>query len=824
MTLTHKSQPIEEELDLRIEDILHKLTLKEKVAFLSGIDNWHTSAVERLGIPSITMTDGPHGVRLNQPEANRIYGPATSFPTGVSMASSWDPELIERVGEALGEETRAMECDILLGPCVNIARHPLAGRNFESYSEDPYLAGRIGIGFVKGVQSQGIGTSLKHFACNNQETERGRGSSEIDERTLREIYLPAFEAIVKEANPWTVMCAYNRINGVYASQNNHLLNDILKEEWGYEGVVISDWGANHTTVESVAGGLDIEMPGPAKYYGNLLVEAVNNWQMDEKVIDASVRRILKMIFKTSKLSAPSMLPKGSLNTPEHQTLARELAEQSMVLLKNEGQILPLNLSGVRRIAVIGPNAAEASIGGGGSSFLEPPYRISPLAGLKAKLGSQVQVDYEPGCDNLVDLPPLKDNYVTGGLSAQYFNNPSFEGSPAAERIESKMEFWWFEHGPIPEFHGPFSGRWSGSLSVPTSGNYTFCLINTGISRLYLDGKLLVEKSMENNPAPFPVGRSTVEVKLANDKPYQLTLEFVKPASDRLAHLRLLFAFTPKAEEDDRLARAVKLAKESDIALLFVGNPEGYESEGNDRPNIDLPGRQNELIAAVAAANPRTIVVLYSGVPVAMPWLDDVPALLDGYYPGLEGGHAVANVLTGEVNPSGKLSVTFPKKLADTPAFINFPGNRQVYYGEGIFVGYRYYDQREIEPLFPFGYGLSYTQFELSDFQVMNYVNPDEPVHASVKVKNIGKVKGKEVVQLYVTDKLSSLPRPPKELKGFKKVSLAPCETMTVDFYLDQRAFAFYDPQSSDWIVEPGEFELLIGCSSKTTLKQTLSIE
>jgi len=359
------------DVEKRVEEILGKLTVKEKVALMSGKNRWDTVPIDRLGIPSLTMTDGPHGVRTDRGGSDRVLGPATSFPTGVSMAASWDPDLIERVGVALAEETRALGCDILLAPCVNIVRTPLAGRNFETYSEDPYLAGRIGVSYVKGLQSKNVGASVKHYACNNQEIERFRGNSGVDERTLREIYLPAFEAIVKETQPWTVMCAYNRVNGTYASEHDHLLNEILKDEWGFKGAVISDWGANHTTVASAAGGLDVEMPGPAEYYGDLLANAVRLWQIEESVIDDHARRVLRTIVRSGKMDEDSSLPEGAVNTPEHQALARELAEQSMVLLKNEDDLLPMD-EDVESIAVIGPNAAEARIGGGGSSYLEPP--------------------------------------------------------------------------------------------------------------------------------------------------------------------------------------------------------------------------------------------------------------------------------------------------------------------------------------------------------------------------------------------------------------------------------------------------------------------
>src|SRR5512137_127213 len=375
-------------LDQRIEALVNQLTLKEKVALLSGLDIWRTVPVERVGIPSITMTDGPHGVRATRREADRPVGPTTAFPTGVSMASTWNPALIEKAAAALAEETRAMRCDVLLGPCVNIVRHPLGGRNFETYAEDPYLAGRIGTAWVKGVQSQGVAASLKHFACNNQEIERFRGNSVVDERTLREIYLPQFEMVVKEARPWTVMCSYNRINGTYASQHHYLLNDILRAEWGFDGLVVSDWSANHTIFESVQGGLDLEMPGPAKYYGRLLEEAVENWQIEESTIDEAVRRVLKLIIRTGKLDGRQSA--GSVNTLEHQQLARDVAAEAMVLLKNEDAVLPLDLNTITSIAAIGPSAIGWQIGGGGSSRVDPPHVIDPVTALKARLGDRVK--------------------------------------------------------------------------------------------------------------------------------------------------------------------------------------------------------------------------------------------------------------------------------------------------------------------------------------------------------------------------------------------------------------------------------------------------
>jgi beta-glucosidase len=805
-------------LEDRVEDLLKQLTLPEKVALLSGQDNWSTVAIERLGIPALTMTDGPHGVRANQRESGRIYGPATSFPTGVSMASSWNPALIEQVGAALGAETRAMGCDILLGPCVNIVRTPLAGRNFESYSEDPYLAGHIGVAYVKGLQSQKVGASLKHFACNNQEYERFRGNSVVDERTLREIYLAQFERIVKEAQPWTVMCAYNRINGDYASQNYHLLTEILRDEWGFEGVVVSDWNANHTIVESVQAGLDIEMPGPARYFGELLVEAVRNWQIDEAYVDAAARRLLRMVLLSGK--GVEALPEGEVNTPEHQALALTLAEESIVLLKNEHGILPLK-SSLNSVAIIGPNATDAVIGGGGSSYLEPPYRVGPLTALREAIGQQVEIVYEQGCDNFHNLPTLKPAWMHPakgegqGFWAEYFSNMDFAGTPRVAGVDPKIDFWQFVAGAGAEASSTeFSARWTGTLDVPIGGHHTFKLSNTGAARLYVDGQLILESVADPATSvnfPYSNGDQTT-LNLMAGHAYSLRVEYARSGKEVFAHARLMLGYTP--DPDDRIARAVEAARNMEAAIIFAGNPEGLETEGVDRTTIDLPGPQVELIEAIAAVNPNTIVVLNSGAPVAMPWIDKVAAVIEAYYPGQEAGHAITKVLLGQVNPSGKLTVTFPHRIEDTPAFNNYPGGRSVLYGDGIFVGYRHYDTRAIEPLFPFGHGLSYTTFGYSAIAAPAHARIGDPITVSVRINNTGNLAGKEVVQLYIHEKTPAQQRPIKELKGFSKIALNPGETQTVEFTLDERAFASYFVDRKAWVVTPGDFEIQIGSSSR----------
>lgn len=820
------------DLEQRINELLNEMTLQEKVALLSGKNSWETMENKRLGISGLVVTDGPHGVRTCDPGSGRMLGPATSFPTGVSMAASWNRELIERVGKALGDETKALGCDLLLGPCVNIVRHPLWGRNFESMAEDPYLAGQIGIAYINGVQSAKVGTSLKHFACNNQETERMRGNSVVDERTLREIYLAQFETIVKEARPWTVMCSYNRLNGVYTSENRHLLTDILRNEWGYDGVIISDWGAVHTTIASKDAGLDLEMPGPAKYYGPLLENSLKNWQVDSEVIDDSVRRILRLLGKAGKLdgfnlksqSAPAVRVNTSnrVNSPEQQRLALELAEESITLLKNDQNLLPFDPAAVKSIAVIGPHAAVASIGGGGSSFVDPPYRVSPLDALRDKLGTKAEINYEEGCRNILtplimysdDLTPVAMDDI--GLRGEYFLNTDFSGEPTLVRLDRKVDFWWFTNNVDRNFSSRnFAARWTGKLRVPDSANYVFELAHTGKCLLYLDGRMILESDRPKDGDGITAAEKQVSLDLDGDRSYELRLEYYKPEAEAAAIVRFRYGFSwSKETEEQRMARAVALAQKSDLTLIFAGLPEGFEIEGADRRDLELPGRQNDLIRAVAQVNPRTVVVLYAGAPVTIPWLAEVPAVLEAFYPGQEGGNAIVKILTGEINPSGKLPVTFPKRLEDTPAFINYPGSREVRYGEGIFVGYRYYDQKKLEPLMPFGFGLSYTTFEYGPLHLPEQAQIGADIPVTITVKNTGKRAGKEVIQLYIRDLESALARPVKELKDFAKLRLQPGETQMVEFRLDQRAFAYYDPYRQAWVVEPGVFEILIGSSSR----------
>ncbi len=808
--------------DQRVETLLKKMTLREKASLLSGLDSWQTVPIERLGVPSLVMSDGPHGVRSQT-------HPTTCFPSGAGLGATWDPQLIERVGEVLGDETLASGADILLGPCVNIMRAPLAGRNFEAYSEDPFLAGRIGAAWIRGLQSRGAGASLKHFACNNQETERFRGNSVVDERTLREIYLPQFEAAAKEARPWTVMCAYNRINGRYASEHEFLLRQVLKGEWGFDGPVISDWGANHTVFDSIRGGLDLEMPGPAKYFGRLLEEAVTHWQIEESLVDDAARRILRMIVRSGRMDRKR--PAGRMNTPAHGKLARAAAEGSVVLLKNEGETLPLQPGKLRRLAVIGPNAIQARIGGGGSSYVNPPYRVSPLMGLQKRLGRKVDIQFASGCDNALHFPVLSMEYVTTpdgsrpGLAAEFFANRRFAGKAVGQRTFMEANLWAFA-APREVPSDGFSLRLRWRLSVPISRRYRFAITHCHHVRLFVDGRRIIN-SVTPVPAaqPDPCIVPAAEMEMKAGKTYDVRLEFIKTPHHEVNALQIRMAPADEGDAATRIAAAAELAATCDAAIVFAGMPEGWETEGWDRPSMDLPGPQDDLIRAVAAANPKTIVVMHAGSPVHMPWIDQVPAALYAFYPGQEAGNAIAALLCGDISPSGKLPFSIPRHYEDNPAFGNFPGGRDVRYGEGIFVGYRYYDHKKLQPLFPFGHGLSYSTFAYGRVLAPKRAKIGRAVLVSLKVTNTGPCDAAEVVQLYVRDVAASVPRPPKELKAFAKIALPPGKSRIIAFTLENRAFAFWDESVKGWKVEPGEFEILVGSSSADLrAKATVTLE
>lgn len=655
-------------MEKEIKEIIDSLTLEDKASLCSGKDFWHTEAIDRVGLPSVMLTDGPHGLRKQKQSKDFSGGSyeATCFPTASCLASSWDRELLHQVGEALGEECLEQDVGVLLGPGANIKRSPLCGRNFEYFSEDPFLAGELASALIQGVQSKGVGTSLKHFAVNNQESNRMTIDAFVDERAFREIYLAGFERAVKKAKPKTVMCAYNRINGTYASQNRLLLTQILRDEWGFGGVVVSDWGAVSDRVAALKAGLDLEMPGPCRENDQAIVNAVRAGELDESVLDEAVARLLRLIFQYQS----NRVDNYRYDRDAHHELAVKAACEGAVLLKNEDGILPLRRG--MRIALIGEFAKHPRYQGAGSSLVNP-WRL--------------------------------DNAYDQGMQ----------------------------------------------LSCHSAMTY---------SRGY---------------------------DIHSDQPNQALIE-----------------------------EACEAARSADVAVILAGLTDDYESEGFDRTHMKMPPSHNVLIEEVAKANPNVVVVLCNGSPVEMPWIDQAKAVLELYLSGQGGGTALWRLLYGEANPCGKLAESFPEKLEDCPATAWFPmGPTGVEYRESIYVGYRFYDKAGVKPLFPFGHGLSYTSFEYSDLVLDPVTMTDKDIlNISVKIKNTGGMAGKEVVQVYVRDVESTIFRPDRELKEFAKVSLEPGEEKVVRFQLDRRAFAFYDIQSKDWRVESGEFEILVGSSSR----------
>ena len=797
-------------VEARVDDLLGRMTLDEKIDLLSGVDDMDLRANARLGIPKLRMTDGPLGVRLNAGDK------ATAFPAGIALASAWDPALLQRVAAQMGEETLALGRDMLLGPCINIARTPQGGRNFESFGEDPYLAARLAAAYVTGLQSQKVLASTKHFALNNQETERGTIDVRASERAIREIFLPAFAAAVR-AGTWTVMASYNQINGHHASENDVLQNQILKKEWGFAGFIVSDWGATHSTVGAANGGLDVEMPSGEFFGGGKLQAALKDGSVAPAVVDDKARRVLRAmigggVFDRKDSDRPA---RSVAAGPEGAALALRAAQEGIVLLKNEGGILPLG-SGVKSVALIGPSAGTARPSGGGSSEVPAPYAISALDGLRERAGAALDVRFVAGLRMPGELIPLEKDWLTPppgkgeghGLYAEYFNNMTLEGKPAVTQIDPPVNFDW--GGDVPWkgiTRDNFSIRWTGRLRVPKSGDYELAARSDDGTRLWLDGKLIVDNWKDQAATTM-----SAKVKLEAGRDYDLKLEYYQHGGGSSVKLGFIPA-TGGALED-----AAAAAAKADAALVFVGASDELESEGKDRDSLELPAGQDELIEAVAGANKNTIVVLQIGSPALMSkWLGKVRGVVQAWYPGQEGGRAIADVLLGRVNPSGKLPVTFPKRWEDSPAYGHYPGaNGRVDYAEGIFVGYRGFDKNKIAPLFPFGHGLSYTTFAYSNLAV-DVKNPSAlapEVSVSFDVKNTGERAGAEIAQLYVRDERPKVERPEQELKGFSRVELAPGETKRVTLSLDRSAFAYWDDAAHAWAAAPGRFTVRAGASSR----------
>ena len=794
----------------RIDDLLSQMTLEEKISMLAGTELWYSSAVQRLGIPAFRMADGPNGVRGIWSEMSPT---AAATPVGMALGATWNPDVVEKIGNVLGDELKDKSGHVLLAPTVNIHRTPIAGRNFECFSEDPYLSGMLASAYIKGVQARGVGATIKHFVANDQEYERTSMSSEVDERTLREIYLEPFRIAIRNSNPWAVMSAYNRVNGRYACEYDHTLLEILKGEWGYEGIVMSDWFGTYDR-EVPNGGLDIEMPGSARWMSEEHVKrALDDGPLTEEALDNKVRRLLGVLEKAGLLEKQETRPERANNDPKHRKIIRAAAAEAIVLLKNNGGLLPLKK--VKTIAVIGPHASNASIfGGGSSSGFRPHYVVSPLAGIKARAGKNIQVDYAPGCLIHKSLPaPAPETLSTAdgrpGLTLNLFNGTEFSGNPVFSQTTPFVDHGWFYVSVPNANQESFSMIQEGLFTPKESGVHQLALSGVGWSKLFFDGKLLIDHSHDSD-----MGRELItEIELEGGKPYPLRIEFYWKGDPRWRSVKL--GHLPP-QSKDLIGDAVKLARKADVVILVASLNSEWEAEGFDRVDMQLPGAQNELIERVAKANKNTIVVVNVGSAVEMPWIDKVPAVLQLWYNGQEQCNALADVLFGDVNPSGKLPTTFPVRLEDNPAYINYPGeNGKVRYGEGIFVGYRYYDIKKLAPLFPFGHGLAYTSFEYRNLRLSaKSLTPDKTLTVKVDITNTGKVAGKEIVQLYVRDVKSTFARPEKELKGFAKVELKPRQKKTVTFTLDREAFWHFDTGRNAWNTESGEFEVWVGASSR----------
>lgn len=789
-------------IESRIDYLIGQMTLDEKISLLAGT-GFDTVAIARLGIPSIRMTDGPLGVRWEK---------ATAFPAGIAMGATFDPTLIEDVGVAIADEARVRGRNMLLGPCINISRHPFGGRNFESFGEDPLLTGRLGASYIKGIQSRNVLPSVKHFAANDQEYERMTIDAHVDLRTLFEIYLPPFKDAV-DAGAWNFMAAYNRINGFYATENDFLQNTVLKNLWGFKGFIVSDWGATHSTVESALRGLDLEMPTP-EFFGPKLKAAVIAGQVSVIVIDDKLRRILRAMFAVGLIDPALVSPAPKALGPEsreHQRLAMRVAEEGTVLLKNDSGLLPLK--NLKTLAVIGPNANRARTGGGGSSHVTP-FRVStPLQGLTKRLERIAKVRFAAGMvtSGEMTIIPSRDlrpahGSPAHGLRAEFFSNPNLQGQPVLSRVDTALDFDIDREDGLPVSEN-FSVRWSGEIHAPENGEYTISTSSDDGIRVLIDGHELIS-DWHAHVATV----NSAKVTLTGHTWHSIVIEYFNAEGSATARLGWILPHV------DPLSEAVELARTSDAAVIFAGLGEEIESEGLDRTSMDLPAGQAELIRAVASANPNTTVVLNSGNPVSMSsWIGEVKALLQAWYPGQEGGFALADILLGNINPSGKLPVSFLKRWEDSPAYGNYPGtNGVVDYKEGIFVGYRHYDRAGTDVEFPFGFGLSYTTFAYSGLklQARNAVVTAPDVRVEFDVRNGGGRIGAEVAQIYVSENSPSVPRPLRELKGFTKMRLEPGETKHVTLDLDARAFQYFDESLMVWRVNPGRFTIHVGSSSR----------
>jgi beta-glucosidase len=786
--------------DLRVEKLLGQMTLEEKLACIGGINAMSIRPIPRLGLPEIRMSDGPLGVRRDKPSAR--------YPAGIALAATWNLDLAHREGVSMGRDCRARGIHVLLAPGVNINRIPICGRNFEYLSgEDPFLASQMVVPFILGVQSQGVVATVKHFAANNQEINRRSINVIVGERALREIYLPAFEAAVRVAKVGAVMDAYNKVNGAFCTENIFLNERILKGDWGFDGVLMSDWGATHSAVGAARSGLDLEMPSGFWMNRENLLPAIEDDEITVQQINDKVRRILRMIIKMGFLDRPQLDSSIPEADPESGKVALAVAEEGIVLLKNVGNLLPLDRERIRKVAVLGPDAHPGVPAGWGSSYVNPFYAVSVLDGLVNNKGAQTSVDYfDVGVGNFATSKfehEDRPGHLVDGLQAEYFPNLTLSGTPAIDRVDQRINFDWAavenDRRGLPL---QFTVRWTGAIRSETSSLHVFrARADSGI-RVFLDDKLIIDDWADHAARPDVVTRF-----LQAGGTYRIRVEYKDSGGGGAV---AQFGWATLTVPD--------ILRTYDAAIICVGFDNGSEGEGSDR-TFSLPDGQDDLINGVVEKVPKTVVVINSGGNVDMHrWLVKVPALLHAWYPGQEGGNALAKILFGEVNPSGKLPVSFEASESDNPAFKSYPSDasgENVHYDEGIFVGYRAYDRQGIEPLFPFGYGLSYTQFDYSNLQIDPIGRVDHSdLNVSFDLRNIGRTAGAEIAELYVGETSPKIERPVRELKGFQKVLLQPGQSKRVTIPLDRRSFSYFDPMARRWVADSGKYEISVGASSR----------
>jgi beta-glucosidase len=803
-------------VERQVDAILARMTLEQKIDMIGGVRGFYVRGYPSLGLPPLRMADGPMGVRNG--------GPATAMPAGINLAATWDVSLARKVGRQIGRDARSKGVNFLLGPGVDIYRAPMNGRNFEYFGEDPYLAGQIAVGYIEGVQSEGVSATVKHFVANNSEFSRHATDDIIGRRALREIYLPVYEAAVKQAHVGAVMDSYNLVNGEHLTQSKFLNTDVLKKDWGFQGVLMSDWSATYDGVAAANSGLDVEMPSGAFMNRKTLLPAIRDGRVSVATINDKVRRILRLAIRFHWLNRDQR----ELSIPRYNLQGRQVALQAaregMVLLKNQADLLPLSKHRIKSIAVIGPDAYPGVPVGGGSAGVRPFATVSFLQGIANYLGPSVSTYYDRGIPSLSVLAS-RTNFSTQesggepGLQAEYFTNQELQGEPKIRRVDRHINFGFgrqegpgFMAPPYPA--GVTSARWTGYYKAPSAGAYDVFVASTGEGggyyRVYVDGKLVLNNWTQSRAL---TGYATLTLSAG---PHKIVVEHHGRHS--FLGTRFRFGIVPQNAYVD--SAAGKIAAHADAVVLSVGFNPGTESEGADR-TFRLPPGQDELIRKIAAVNKHTIVVITSGGNVDMNrWFGRVPALIEAWYSGQEGGTALAQILFGQADPSGRLPATFEKRWQDNPVHDSYypaPGTNKVVYKEGVFVGYRGYERSGIQPRFPFGFGLSYTSFRFSDLRIRrvgNAASAKTGLHYEVSwnVTNTGKREGAEVGQVYVGEVHPAVPRPARELKGFARVALRPGETRRVKVLLGSRAFSYFDTKANEWHVDPGAFTVSVGSS------------